>query len=53
VAAMALGDLGENARSAVPALLVATQDREPFIRKAAQDALKNIDPQEAARAGIK
>jgi HEAT repeat protein len=52
-AALALGRLGAEAKPAVPALLAARRERERSVRKAADEALKKIDPQAAARAGVR
>ena len=51
--ALYLGVAGHNARSAVPALLVALADSEDAIRREAATALVNIDPEAAEKAGIK
>jgi HEAT repeat protein len=48
-----LGKMGPKARSAVPALLKALKDREPFVRETAAESLKQIDPKAARKAGIK
>ena len=40
-------------RSAIPRLTKALNDEDQRVRKAAGDALKSIDPQAAAKAGIK
>jgi HEAT repeat protein len=45
-----LGDIGPVAKAAVPLLVQALNDR--FVRPAAADALKRIDPGAAARAGL-
>jgi hypothetical protein len=56
-AADCLGDLGPKARAAVPALLRALRDQEKggffcTVSEAAADALKQIDPETAAQAGV-
>jgi HEAT repeat protein len=43
-AARALGQMGAQAREALPALLQALQDREPLVRDAAADAIGCIGP---------
>ena len=48
-AAIALGKYGHESRDAVPALLAARKDKERSVRKAAEDALKRIDPAAAAK----
>jgi RNA polymerase sigma factor (sigma-70 family) len=44
---------GEAARSTVPFLLKAINDQEPQVRELARFALRKIDPETAANAGIK
>jgi HEAT repeat protein len=44
-AARALGQMGPQAREAMPALIQALQDREPLVRDAVADAIGCIDPQ--------
>jgi HEAT repeat protein len=56
-AAECLGDLGPEARPAVPALLRALQDQEvggffDTVGEAAEAALRKIDPQTAAESGV-
>src|SRR5262249_11782679 len=58
-AADALGDpgaagraLGADARAAVPALVAALKDPEAAVLRAVRQALKGIDPEAAARAGL-
>lgn len=51
-AARALGAIGAEARPAVPQLLRALADRNLDIREAAAAALRRIDPEAAARAGV-
>lgn len=52
-AARCLGDFGMEARQAVPALVLLLGDPDVFVRVAATNALKLIDPQAAAEAGVK
>ncbi len=52
-AALALGKFGAEARPATPALLAARKDKELSVRKAAAESLKRIDPEAAAKAGVK
>ncbi len=52
-AAEALGKFGTNALAAVPALLHALQDTDAQVRNNSKDALKKIDPEAAAKAGVK
>ena len=47
-----LGTLGTNAASAVPALLKFLTDSDKSVRASATNALKAIDPQAAAKAGV-
>jgi HEAT repeat protein len=49
----ALGKYGTNAELAVPDLTVMLNDRNPEIRVPATNALKHIDPEAAAKAGVK
>jgi HEAT repeat protein len=53
MAAAALGFYGRNAKPAVPALLDALKDRDKLVRETAAQSLKHIDPDAAAKAGIK
>jgi hypothetical protein len=53
VAANGLGRLGTNAQQAVPALVPRLTDLNPRVRRGATNALKLIDPEAAARAGVK
>ena len=48
-----LGNFGTNARQALPALVPLLSDSNQLVRKAATDALKQIDPEAAAKAGVK
>jgi HEAT repeat protein len=53
-AADALGRLGPKARAAIPALLGALNDASSnFIRQHVADALKKVDPDAAAKVGIR
>lgn len=49
--ALSLGELGADARPAVPALLAALNDKMPKVRHDAAQALQQIDPDAAAQAG--
>jgi HEAT repeat protein len=52
-AAVALGNMGAEARAAVPALLRLFQDdRSEVVREEAAAALKRIDPAAAKKAGL-
>jgi len=53
VAASGLGRFGTNAEQAVPALVLMLSDPSPQVRPEATNALKRIDPEAAARAGVK
>jgi HEAT repeat protein len=50
-AALALGELGEDAKEAAPALLEALRDRNATVRNYAETALKKVDPEAARKAG--
>ncbi len=50
--AVALGRMGRDARNAVPALLAMLQDKDQEMRHDAAQALEQIDPETAARAGV-
>jgi hypothetical protein len=50
--ARALGRRGSRARYAVPALLEGLSDEDEDVRSAVADALKRIDPEAAAEAGV-
>jgi HEAT repeat protein len=52
-AAAALGSIGAAATEAVPALIEALEDWNGFVRQAAAKALKMIDPDAAAKKGIR
>jgi hypothetical protein len=49
----ALGHSGNRARAAVPVLQRLLQDGDASIRRAATNALKQIDPEAAAKAGVR
>ena len=53
MAAWALAGCRTNAQPAVPALLLLLSDQKEEVRKAATNAIKAIDPEAAARAGVK
>jgi HEAT repeat protein len=53
IAIRALGEYGGDANAAVPQLLEALKDPNYSIRNSATNALKKIDPEAAAKAGIK
>jgi HEAT repeat protein len=48
-----LGQFGEQAKPAVPTLLQFLNDDNEYVRVEATNALKAIDPEAAARAGVK
>jgi len=48
-----LGDFGTNAQQAVPALISLLNDKQVLVRENATNALKRIDPEAAAKAGVK
>lgn len=48
-----LRDMGADAKEFVPNLLAILNDADPQIRAAAEEALKKIDPDAAAKAGVK
>jgi HEAT repeat protein len=52
-AARGLGRWGTNAQDAVPTLVLFLRDPLPHLRFAATNALKAIDPEAAAKAGVK
>jgi HEAT repeat protein len=52
LAARALGSIGPDAKAAVPALTARLGDRYADARKAVAEALKRIDPEAAAKAGV-
>jgi HEAT repeat protein len=49
----AIGNFGTNAKSAVPDLTAMLNDQDLRTREAATNALKQIDPEAAAKAGVK
>jgi HEAT repeat protein len=49
----ALGSFGDNAKPAVPILLTFLNNEKDNVREATTNALKTIDPQAAAKAGIR
>jgi HEAT repeat protein len=51
-AAAALGEMGSEAKTAVPALRQALKDHSSVVRTAAAAALRKVDPEAAAEAGI-
>jgi HEAT repeat protein len=52
-ATSALGSFGRQAEAAVPDLVLALKNPSPGLRDAAAKALKQIDPEAAAKAGVK
>jgi HEAT repeat protein len=52
-AALNLGKLGKLAQGAVPGLIAALKDSDSKVRGIAAEALKQIDPEAAAKAGVK
>lgn len=52
-AAELLGEIGAAAKASVPALVEAIRDENPAVRQAAALALKKVDPEAAAKAGIR
>ncbi|MDB6067666.1 MAG: repeat-containing protein [Pedosphaera sp.] len=48
-----MGRLGKQAEPAVPALIECLKDEDDYVREAAGKALKEIDPEAAAKAGVK
>jgi HEAT repeat protein len=53
MAAKGLGHLGTNAQQAAPALVPMLSDPNAMVRRGATYALKAIDPEAAAKAGVK
>ena len=49
----ALGKFGSNAAPAVPELIKLLNDHDKYTREMATNALKQIDPEAAARASFK
>jgi HEAT repeat protein len=52
-AVVALGQFGTKAENALPELIRTLDDTNPRLRTAATNALKAIDPEAAAKAGVK
>jgi len=52
-AIQALGECGKRSQPAVPALLECLKAPEPYVQAAAAKSLKAIDPEAAAKAGVK
>jgi hypothetical protein len=52
-ALQALGGYGVEAKAAVPMLQQSLQDQDPVIRREAARILKKIDPEAAAKAGVR
>jgi HEAT repeat protein len=52
-AATALGEFGNNGKPAVAPLIGLLSEGNQEARKAATNALKAVDPEAAARAGVK
>ncbi|MDB6065658.1 MAG: repeat-containing protein [Pedosphaera sp.] len=50
---IALGQFGATAREAVPMVVAALNDADELVRMNAGNALKQIDPEAAAKAGVK
>jgi HEAT repeat protein len=48
-----LSEFGADAKTAVPSVLKLLDDSYPYLRQAATNALKKIDPDAAAKAGVK
>jgi HEAT repeat protein len=53
IAAKGLARIGTNAQQTVPDLIPMLNDSNALIRSAATNALKAIDPEAAAKAGVK
>jgi HEAT repeat protein len=53
IAAACLGDFAANSKPAVPALLQLLADTNSLVLGAVTNSLKNIDPEAAAKAGVK
>jgi hypothetical protein len=53
MAATALGDFGADAQQAVPALVLFLSDSDAGVRECVTNALLKIDPEAAAKAGVK
>jgi HEAT repeat protein len=52
-AACSLEAFGAEAKGAVPALLELLKDKDEYARGTAAEALEQIDPEAAAKAGVK
>jgi HEAT repeat protein len=52
-AASSLGDYGSLAREVFPKIVPLLKDKDKSVRRAARSALKKIDPEAAAKAGVK
>ena len=50
---ISLANFGTNARTAVPVIVSALTDQDELVRQSAAFALKEIDPEAAAKAGLK
>ncbi len=50
---LALGEFGKDAKAAVPALLRYLNDQNEYVRSEASNSLKEIDPEAAAKAGVR
>jgi len=50
---VSLANFGTNARTAVPVIVIALNDQDELVRQSAAFALKEIDPEVAAKAGLK
>ena len=47
-----LGEMGDKAKDAVPAVVASLQDDDEYVRAAAAEALKKLDPEAARKAGV-
>jgi hypothetical protein len=52
-AILVLGEFGENAKPAIQAILQRLNDKDDFVRFQATNALKQIDPEAADKAGVR
>jgi HEAT repeat protein len=48
-----LGEMGPQAKAAVPTLIAASKEPDAEVARAAADALRKVAPEEAAKAGIR